>query len=54
MERNVLAKVASRAGLAPQEGDSTRVFGVVAVEEVLVAALLGWRLSKIQCFSLWS
>ena len=55
MEHDVLAKVASRVGLAAQEGDSTRGFGVVVIEDALVlaVALLGWHLSKIQHFSLW-
>ena len=53
MECDVLAKVASRAGLAPQEGDATRGFGVEVIIDMLVVALLGRHLSKIQHFSLW-
>ena len=41
MERDVLAKVASRVGLAPKGDDPTRGVGVVVNEEVLAAALLG-------------
>ena len=56
MERDVLANAASRAGLAPPEVDSTGGLGVGATEGELAevaGVLLGWRLSKIQCFNLW-